>query len=71
MIKEIKTKDITGRDKFEFVSGDPKTTFISLMARPRQIIGRMLGVDRVGGPSQPVENPERMGRMHMRQGFPR
>jgi hypothetical protein len=72
VIKEIRMKDpVTGRDRFEFVSSDANTTFIHLMARPRQIIARMLGVDRIGGPLNPVENPERMGRMPLRGGFPR
>jgi hypothetical protein len=74
IIREIKTKDkITGRDQSEFVSSDG-TTFIHQLAgaRPRRILSRILGLDRIGSAGNtPIENPERMGRMPLRQGFPR
>jgi hypothetical protein len=62
-IKEIVKRDEGGRKVHEFVSSDGKTTFIPQMMRPRLIISKMLGVDRIGGPPRPVEKPHNMGRM--------
>jgi hypothetical protein len=57
-IREFKRRDESGREVTEFVSSDGKTTFIQMMARPRQIVRRMFGVDRIGnGSTRPVEKP--------------
>ena len=50
-IREFKRRDEGGREVTEFVSSDGKTTFIQMMARPRQIVRRMFGVDRIGNGS--------------------
>ena len=71
-IREFKRRDESGREVSEFVSSDGKTTFIQMMARPRQIVRRMFGVDRIGnGSKRPVEKPHNMGRMNLHRGFPR
>jgi hypothetical protein len=71
-IREFKRRDESGREVTEFVSSDGKTTFIQMMARPRQIVRRMFGVDRIGnGSTRPVEKPHNMGRMNLHRGFPR
>jgi hypothetical protein len=70
-IREFVRKDEGGRTIHEFVSRDG-TTFIQQMARPRQLIRRMYGVDRIGpGNTRPVEKPQYMGRMALRGGLPR
>jgi hypothetical protein len=72
-IKQITHRDPSGRERHEFVSSDGKTTFIQSMARPRQIVRRMFGVDRVGNISTatPVQKPQYMGRVPLRGGLPR
>jgi hypothetical protein len=71
-IKEIVKKDVSGRERHEFVSSDGKTTFIQSMARPRQIVRRMFGVDRIGNTSTaPVQKPVYGGRLSLRGGLPR
>ena len=61
-IREFKRRDESGREVTEFVSSDGKTTFIQMMARPRQIVRRTFGVDRIGnGSTRPVEKPRYMG----------
>jgi hypothetical protein len=72
-IKQITHKDQSGRERHEFVSSDGKTTFIQGMARPRQIVRRMFGVDRVGNISTatPVQKPAYGGRISLRGGLPR
>jgi hypothetical protein len=71
-IKEIVKKDMSGRETREFVSSDGKTTFIQMMARPRQIVRRMFGVDKVGSfTTRPVEKPSYGGRMPLHNGLPR
>jgi hypothetical protein len=63
-IREFKRRDQGGREVGEFISSDGRTTFIQMMARPRQIVRRMFGVDRIGsGATRPVEKPISMGRM--------
>jgi hypothetical protein len=71
-IREFVRKDESGRERHEFVSSDGKTTFIQMMARPRQIVTRFFGRDRIGSFStRPVEKPQYMGRMALRGGLPR
>jgi len=71
-IREFKRRDESGREVSEFISSDGRTTFIQMMARPRQIVRRMFGVDRIGSNStRPVEKPISMGRMALRGGLPR
>ena len=71
-IKEIVKRDESGRERREFISSDGRTTFIQMMARPRQIVRRMFGVDRIGSAStRPVEKPTYAGRMALRGGLPR
>ena len=71
-IREFKRRDESGREVTEFVSSDGKTTFIQMMARPRQIVRRMFGVDRIGNNStRPVEKPRYGGRMPLHNGLPR
>jgi hypothetical protein len=71
-IREFRRRDESGREVSEFVSSDGKKTFIQMMARPRQIVRRMFGVDRIGnGSTRPVEKPHNMGRMNLHRGFPR
>ena len=71
-IKEIVKRDESGRERREFISSDGRTTFIQMMARPRQIVRRMFGVDRIGnGATTPVQKPISMGRMALRNGLPR
>ena len=71
-IREFKRRDELGREVTEFVSSDGKTTFIQMMARPRQIVRRIFGVDQIGNNStRPVEKPRYMGRMPLRNGLPR
>ena len=71
-IKEIVKRDESGRERREFISSDGRTTFIQMMARPRQIVRRMFGVDRIGnGSTRPVEKPISMGRMALNRGLPR
>jgi hypothetical protein len=70
-IKEIVKRDEGGRKVHEFVSSDGKTTFIQAMARPRQIVSRFFGRDRIGSTSaMPVEKPRYSGRMNLRGGLP-
>ena len=69
-IKEIVRRDEGGRRIHEFVSSDG-TTFIQQMARPRQIVSRFFGRDRIGSAStRPVEKPVYAGRMALRGGLP-
>jgi hypothetical protein len=71
-IKEIVKRDESGRERHEFVSSDGKTTFIQMMARPRQIVSRFFGRDRIGNfAAKPVEKPAYAGRMALRGGLPR
>ena len=71
-IREFKRRDESGREVTEFVSSDGKTTFIQMMARPRQIVRRMFGVDRIGnGSTRPIEKPRYGGRMPLHNGLPR
>jgi hypothetical protein len=71
-IKEIVKRDEGGRKVHEFISGDGRTTFIQQMARPRQIVTRFFGRDRIGSFStRPVEKPTYMGRQALRGGLPR
>jgi hypothetical protein len=70
-IRGFKRRDESGREIEEFFSRDG-TTFIQQMARPRQIIRRMFGVDRIGpGNTRPVEKPRYSGRMPLHNGLPR
>ena len=70
-IKEVIKTGADGRKTHEFVSGDGKTTFIQQMARPRQIVTRFFGRDRIGSFStRPVEKPAYGGRMALRGGLP-
>lgn len=70
-IREFKRRDQGGREVTEFVSRDG-TTFIHLMARPRQIVSRFFGRDRIGNFStKPVEKPVYGGRMALHNGLPR
>jgi hypothetical protein len=71
-IREFVRKDEGGRTIHEFVSRDG-TTFIQQMARPRQIVRRMFGVDRIGnGSTRPIEKPRYGGgRMSLHNGLPR
>ena len=71
-IKEIVKRDESGRERHEFVSSDGRTTFIQMMARPRQIVTRFFGRDRIGSFStRPVEKPVYGSRMPLRGGLPR
>jgi hypothetical protein len=49
-IREFKRRDESGREVTEFASKNG-LTFIQQMARPRQIVRRMFGVDRIGNSS--------------------
>jgi hypothetical protein len=71
-IKEIVRKDESGRERHEFVSSDGRTTFIQMMARPRQIVTRFFGRDRIGNfATTPIEKPRYGGRMPLHNGLPR